>query len=1238
MQCKRNLLVTGVALALHAGLAGADTHIVTSGADDGEGSLRAAIAAASSGDIIEIDPGLNIVLDSPLSNGGKSLIIHADGLDDLGASISPSGTGYRLLELGNPESAADDATELSQIILAGLTLTGAASQAPGGAVYGENVDLTLFESSITGNSGVLAGGGALLRRSAVCLDGATVSDNELQISGYNGDNSDSLYGVGGGLAVEGALVSSKYSGSDSCALNIAQQGVFGLTEAEAEVLFPEADFGYRGSLVSGNSIVMPDDAAGAYLVAAAGGGLAVMGLNSNQAGAGQTALIGVDVLNNSVEVGNAVLDNGSHYTFAAGGGVFVGSTDDAYVVLVGSSISGNDIDLDVANAEGEKYEDQVSTAFGGGLAVLGDRDYANTGPQEGNWLSVFKYAVTNPGFGLPELSAIGGYTADGYIAVNSKYSLIDDNSVEVSVQGVEGSASGYSYTQAFGGGMAVVANDTVGDSSDPYAGAPSVISVFSGVSGNVVDVAFTDVSDQSQIGGGGVAVGRLGLGPSAQGIRLDEGKYVSIFASVVDNSVTLSGVGESFILDGLVGGGGRLATASIHVFDSLYLSEETASEFSSVGGLNPEQAVSLLTRDRGVAGNSVQVQDVVLVNSSVGGGGSMGVNQSHPTGEDSPQIGAGGVVKYGSVTGNTVSVSSSPLINSSVTGGGISAGMLPRGTASYEVPRAAYLSLLAANVSGNSLIVSNDGLGPSYDSGAGTVIVAGAGAHVGDASAFLDELSPELNHFLGVKYSSVSNNALSVSGMVMGEYDADDYWDENFLVTGGSALSGMGGGYVGEAADSLVQMGLFNVTIYGNDHSLTVDDGGGDVLAGGAIVSVNPDLIMAHGTISENTSSVNGSPVGGQFGSLLGSGEVEILNSLLSSSARQDESGDFAFADASAEQLERVSIVGTASSYPYSGLDGFLSADVADPSVLGELSLGYAGLTDEKYGPSLRIEYLPLVQGSAPIDPQAEGGGCATAVTGVFDLDTLLAPRDDCPDLGAYEYGGDRDGDGVSSAEESNGPGTLEVSEPGAGDSDSLQILAGDGNSDGLPDSVQDYVATVQSADGWFTLQGKDLPDEGCTSQLRSVALASSLGFVDTNLGRVDLQLGGVSFTADCVDSDPVSFDLIAPLRGNLSDMSLIKQQCDASSADSGWVVLDGRAEAFGADRVRFSFEIEPNGELDCDDDPTTLTDPGYVVSKARGDGEVVPVPSLSPWMLSVLAGLAALLGGSRARRSRRKR
>ena len=59
MQTKRKLLVAGVALAVNTQLVGAATHTVTIGADAGVGSLRAAIEAASSGDIIKIDSGLS---------------------------------------------------------------------------------------------------------------------------------------------------------------------------------------------------------------------------------------------------------------------------------------------------------------------------------------------------------------------------------------------------------------------------------------------------------------------------------------------------------------------------------------------------------------------------------------------------------------------------------------------------------------------------------------------------------------------------------------------------------------------------------------------------------------------------------------------------------------------------------------------------------------------------------------------------------------------------------------------------------------------------------------------------------------------------------------------------------------------------------------------------------------------------------------------------------------------------
>jgi len=1248
MQTKRKLLVAGVALAVNTQLVGAATHTVTIGADAGVGSLRAAIEAASSGDIIKIDSGLDIVLDSPLTNGGKSLIIHADGAAGAGASISPSGTGYRLLEFGNPIESDDDASELSQIILAGLTLTGADSQAPGGAMYGENIDLTLFQSSITGNSGVLAGGGALLRRSAVCLDSATISDNELQTHALSAFTADGMFGLGGGMAIEGTLGNTKY-GVASCARRVAEGEVFGLSEAEAEALFPKYDDERDGSLVSGNSIVMPEGAEGATIVAAAGGGLAVMTLNADQYLAGATTLSNVDVLNNSIQVSNVTSDAESRYTFVAGGGVFLGSTGDASSVIFGSSISGNQLISDVTSSDDDKYDPSLSTAFGGGVAVLSDSN-----PTDGSddsivglsWLAEIKYAVTDPGFGLPELGPIGSFDSEGSISAGVKYSLVDDNHIGVSVQGVEGSTSGGSQTQAFGGGIAVVQNDAGSFGDDKYDG-PSVIGVLAGVSGNTVDVSLTDVADYaSQIGGGGVAAGRLAVGPGASGIRLDEGKYFSILTSLVDNSVIVSGVGESAVIDGLVGGGGVLATNSSQLGDKFYMAEESVSDLrsdNSATGLSDEQLISLFTRDGGVTGNSVQVQDLVLAESSVGGGGGMHVDQSLV----SQALEAGGqgsfsIVKYGSVTGNAVTVSGSALYNSSITGGGLSVGMVPREGTGFQggnaFRRYSVLSVANTKVSGNSITVSGDAT--AFDEGSGgTVLITGAGAHVGGASYFYTGDTtdlPDVNSFTQLKYSSLSNNVLSVSGVMIEDEDpASPPW-EDVLVTGGSALSAMGSEIGGD--ETTIEMGLINLTVYGNDHSLTLGDSSGFVL-GGAIASVSPDLYMPHATISDNTSSLDGEPYGGQLGSLLGSGEVDIINSLVSGSAAQGPSGDFVFIDADAAQLERVSIVNTASSFPYSGLDGFLSSDLADPSVFDELSSAYPGtltLEDGKYLTPQRVEYLPLVQGSAPIDPQAEGGACATS--SVLNDDTLHGPRDNCPDLGAYEYGGDADSDGVSSVEESNGPAGLGPLDPGFdGSGQTPYVLnTGDGNSDGVPDSGQSDVTTLLSDKGWFTLHMTDPPDVSGQSQLTNVALATDLGTVATNLGVFDTSLGGLSFTASFVGTEPVAFDLIAPLRGSIGDMSLIKHQCDAGSASDDWVVLDGEAEAFGADRVRFSFEIEPNGALDCDDDSTTLTDPSYVVSKVQKT--VVPVPGLSGWMLGVLAGLAAVLGANLARRDRRDR
>ena len=83
--------------------------------------------------------------------------------------------------------------------------------------------------------------------------------------------------------------------------------MFGLSEAEAEALFPNYD-DETGSQVSGNSIVMPEGAEGATIVAAAGGGLAVMALNADQDGAGRPTLANTGCAEQFCQVSNVTSD------------------------------------------------------------------------------------------------------------------------------------------------------------------------------------------------------------------------------------------------------------------------------------------------------------------------------------------------------------------------------------------------------------------------------------------------------------------------------------------------------------------------------------------------------------------------------------------------------------------------------------------------------------------------------------------------------------------------------------------------------------------------------------------------------------------------------------------------------------------------------------------------------------------------------------------------------------------
>lgn len=88
---KRRFLAAAFVGFLSVGLSGtllAVTRTVTSAADQGEGSLREAWFASASGDVIEVQEGLEILLESEMSVTNKTLTVRG-----LGSGATVNGQG-----------------------------------------------------------------------------------------------------------------------------------------------------------------------------------------------------------------------------------------------------------------------------------------------------------------------------------------------------------------------------------------------------------------------------------------------------------------------------------------------------------------------------------------------------------------------------------------------------------------------------------------------------------------------------------------------------------------------------------------------------------------------------------------------------------------------------------------------------------------------------------------------------------------------------------------------------------------------------------------------------------------------------------------------------------------------------------------------------------------------------------------------------------------------------------------
>ncbi len=133
------------------------TLTVTTTADDGPGSLRAQVAAAASGDLINFSPTLTdrtITLTSgPIFSTGKSLTIDGLGADHLTISGGGKSTILVLQQDSSPGAPTID------VAISDLTLADGNSPYSGGALYTYGANLTLSRDVVRDSTAQSFGGG-----------------------------------------------------------------------------------------------------------------------------------------------------------------------------------------------------------------------------------------------------------------------------------------------------------------------------------------------------------------------------------------------------------------------------------------------------------------------------------------------------------------------------------------------------------------------------------------------------------------------------------------------------------------------------------------------------------------------------------------------------------------------------------------------------------------------------------------------------------------------------------------------------------------------------------------------------------------------------------------------------------------------------------------------------------------------------------------------------------------------
>lgn len=301
---RRAPLAAGISLALAAGAVQADTFNVTTNADSGAGSLREAITSANaaagphtidmsgiSGDTVTLASGLPEITEEVDIQGSDVT------LDGAGAYTCLYGTGDYAYDLS--------VSDLTVTNCTGVGLEGSDGIFyAGGGIYLAGANLTLNNTTVTGNSTEQAGG-VQIGSGALYMYNSSIDGNSADLGG-------GLVSIGSTLVIENSSI------SDNSAT-----GYFG-------ALYAYADYGYFGETITITGSTLSGNSAGAYY-----GGPMLSVYNSSSGDPDQ----GVTLSNTTISGNSATAIAGLQILNTG----FLGSTyGELNPQLTGATITGND--------------------------------------------------------------------------------------------------------------------------------------------------------------------------------------------------------------------------------------------------------------------------------------------------------------------------------------------------------------------------------------------------------------------------------------------------------------------------------------------------------------------------------------------------------------------------------------------------------------------------------------------------------------------------------------------------------------------------------------------------------------------------------------------------------------------------------------------------------------------------------------------------------------------------------